>query len=146
VIVLLVDANLDGHARWLDLRLNTEAWKEMRDHLGVTFLSLEQAGLLRTAKDNVVWRLCQEHGYYLLTANRNSEDDDSLEATIRAEGTTTSLPVFTFADADRIYKSTEYLDEVAESLLEYLLSADNYCGTGRLYLPRGSFAGHGSLA
>jgi len=55
------------------------------------------------------------------TANRNRKAEDSLEATIRREGTAQSLPVFTFADADRIYQSAAYLDEVVESLLEYLL-------------------------
>jgi len=79
--------------------------------------------------------LCQQHGYYLLTANRNLEAEDSLEATIRREGTAQSLPVFTFADADRIHKSAAYLDEVVESLLEYLLDEANYRGTGRLFLP-----------
>jgi hypothetical protein len=82
-----------------------------------------------------VWRFCQENGYYLLTANRNRESEDSLEATIEREGTAESLPVFTFADADRIYQSTAYRDKVVESLLEYLLDADNLRGTGRLFLP-----------
>lgn len=45
------------------------------------------------------------------------------------------LPVFTFADADRIDQSAAYLDQVVESLLDYLLDEANYRGTGRLYLP-----------
>lgn len=135
MISLLVDANLDGHADLLDMRLRTDAWRELRDHLDIHFLHFEQAGLDRAAKDDVVWRLCQQMGYYLLTANRNREAEDSIEATIRREGTALSLPVFTFADADHMYQSAAYLDKVVETLLDYLLNADNYRGAGRLYLP-----------
>lgn len=135
MVSLLVDANLDGHAALLDGRLRTDSWRELRDHLDLQFLHFEDVGLDRTAKDNIVWRFCQERSYFLLTANRNLEDDDSLEATIRREGTAQSFPVFTLADADRLYLSAAYLDEVVESLLEYLLDEANCRGTGRLFLP-----------
>jgi len=135
VVTLLVDANLDGHADLLQMRLRTDAWRELHDHLDIQFLHFEQAGLDRTTKDDRLWRWCQQQGLYLLTANRNLEAEDSLEATIRREGTAQSLPVFTFADADRIYQSAAYLDEVVESLLEYLLDEANYRGSGRLFLP-----------
>src|SRR5262245_50143693 len=101
------------------MRLATEDWRELRDHLDIRFVYLEQIGLDRSAKDDVVWRHCQQHGLYLLTANRNRKSDDSLEATIRREGTEQSLPVFTFADADRLYESPSYLDKVVESLLDF---------------------------
>jgi hypothetical protein len=135
VITLLVDANLDGHAELLDMRLRSETWREVRDHLDIRFVHLGQVGLDRTATDDSVWRFCQQNGFYLLTANRNRKSDDSLQATIQREGTAESLPVFTFADADRIYRSAAYLDEVVESLLEYLLDEANFRGTGRLFLP-----------
>jgi hypothetical protein len=135
VTTLLVDANLDGHAELLRVRLQSDAWRELADHLAIRFLRLEEAGLDRTATDDVVWRHCQEHGYYLLTANRNHDADDSLEATIRREGTPESLPVLTFADARRVYQSAAYLDRVVETLLDYLLNQENYRGAGRLFLP-----------
>jgi hypothetical protein len=135
VVVLLIDANLDGHAALLDRRLGSDPWREIRQHLDIRLLHFEQAGLDRSAKDDVVWRHCQQKGYYLLTANRNLEAEDSLEATIRSEGTAQSLPVFTLADPERIYQSASYLDEVVETLLEYLLDVANYRGTGRLFLP-----------
>src|SRR6266478_3919273 len=103
------------------MRLGTDTWRELRDHLVIQFLHFEQAGLDRTAKDDVVWRYCQQNGFYLLTANRNLEAEDSLEATIRREGMAQSLPVFTLADADRLFQSAAYLDKVAETLLDYLL-------------------------
>jgi hypothetical protein len=135
VVTLLVDANLDGHAELLDMRLRTKTWRELRDYLDIQFLTFYQAGLERNAKDDIVWGLCQQNGYYLLTTNRNRRSEDSLEATIRREGTPSSIPVFTLANADRIYQSAAYLDEVVERLLEYLLDEANYRGAGRLFLP-----------
>jgi hypothetical protein len=135
VATLLIDAHLDGQADLLAMRLGTEAWRDLAIHLDIRFLHLEQVGLDRNSKDDVVWRCCQQNGYYLLTANRNHESDDSLEATIRREGTLESLPVFTFADADRIYHSAAYLEGVVETLLDCLLYESNFRGTGRLYLP-----------
>lgn len=135
VVTILVDANLDGHAELLAMRLGTDDWKEWRDYLDIQFLHLEQVGLDRNAKDDAVWRFCQEKGYYLLTANRNRKSEDSPEATIQREGKADSLPVFTFTDAPRIYKSAAYLDEVVEPHLDYLLDQANYRGAGRLYLP-----------
>lgn len=99
---LLVDANLDGHAEILKARLATDTWRELRDFLDVQFLHFDRAGLDRAVKDNVVWRRCQQQGYYLLTANRNLESEDSLEATIRREGTAQSLPVLTLARAEQL--------------------------------------------
>jgi hypothetical protein len=135
VITLLVDANLDGHAELLDLRLRTDDWREFRDHLDIRFLHLNEVGLDRSTKDDVVWRLCQANGYYLLTSNRNLESEGSLEATIRREGTESSFPVFTLADDKRLYKSTAYLEQVVNALVVYLLDEANCRGTGRLYLP-----------
>jgi hypothetical protein len=135
VVSLLVDANLDGHAELLDMRLRSEIWQEVHEHLDIHFVHFEQAGLDRATQDDVVWRPCQREGFYLLTANRNRKSEHSLEATIRREGMAQSLPVFTFADADRIYQSAAYLDQVVETLLEYLLDEASIRGTGRLYLP-----------
>lgn len=135
MITLLVDANLDGHADLLAMRLSAEDWREFRDHLDIRFLHLEDVGLDRSSPDDAVWRVCQREGYYLLTANRNADADDSLEATMRREGTPQSLPVFTFADADRVYDSAAYRDKVVNSLIVYLLDEPNCRGTGRLYLP-----------
>jgi hypothetical protein len=135
VITLLVDANIDGHAQILNNRLQGEPWREFRDYLDIRFLHLADVGLTPSTKDSIVWRLCQERGFYLLTSNRNMEVDDSLEATIRREGTSSSLPVFTIADADRIKESPAYLDAVVNALLIYLLDEDNFRGTGRLFLP-----------
>ena len=135
MISLLIDVNLDGHALLLDRRLRTSAWLEFYASLDLRLLHFEDVGLDRSTKDEAVWQFCQDHGYFLLTANRNQDSADSLEATIRKKNTSESLPVFTFADAERIYQSPAYLDNVIERLLDYLLNPEQYRGAGRLFLP-----------
>lgn len=85
--------------------------------------------------DNVLWRRCQQEAVVLITANRNQDGDDSLEAVIRAESRSDSLPVFTVSDAERLLLDRGYAHRVAERLLGYLLDIDAVRGTGRLYLP-----------
>lgn len=73
----------------------------------------------------------------MLTSNRNEDAEDSLDATLRREGTSDSLPVFTLPMPDRVYTSPAFLERVVEKLLDYVLDAENIRGTGRLYLPWG---------
>ena len=135
MIELLADANLDGHADLLRGRLRTDAWREFAEAIQIEVLHFEDVGLDRTARDDAVWRFCQSRGCVLLTANRNRDSEDSLEATIHRESKPDSLPVLTFADADRVLQSTAYLDRVVERLIIYLLNWEDYRGGGRLYLP-----------
>ena len=51
-----------------------------------------------------MWRFAQTHVMMLLTHNRNMNDDDSLEQTIRDENTPRSLPVVTIGRVDRLEK------------------------------------------
>ena len=85
--------------------------------------------------DHVVWRFCQEQGYYLLTGNRRQESEDSLEATIKGERTDDSLPIFTVSDPRQILQSKAYRNKIVEKMIDYLLFRQLYLGTGRLYLP-----------
>ena len=55
--------------------------------------------------------------------------------TIRNENTPECLPVFTFADSERIRHDKAYAARAAEQLLQYLLDIDQVRGCGRLYLP-----------
>lgn len=133
--VILIDANIEGQGWHIWTRMQTSEWREYTTALNVTFRSFREVGLDPAAPDDVVWRFCQAHGYYLLTSNRNADSEDSLEATLRREGTPTSLPIFTLPLPDRVYHQSTFLDRVVEKLLEYVLHADNIRGSGRLYLP-----------
>jgi hypothetical protein len=71
----------------------------------------------------------------LITANRNANSSDSLEATIRRQNTPDCSPVFTFADATRLIRDRTYAERVAVKLLEYFLEIDRVRGAGRLFVP-----------
>jgi hypothetical protein len=135
VPVILIDANIEGQGARIWARMQTPAWRDIRDALDVNFQTFREVGLDATASDKDVWHFCQAHGYYLLTSNRNADSEDSLEAPIRRDGTSTSFPVFTLPQADRVYSNPTFLDRVVEKLLDYVLDADNLRGVGRLYLP-----------
>jgi len=135
VPVILVDANIEGQGAHIGLRLQSAEWRDLTNALGVTVRNFREVGLDPASPDDAVWRFCQAHGHYLLTSNRNEEAEDSLEATLRREGTPASLPVLTLPLPDRVYHSPAFLERVVAKLLEYILDADNLRGTGRLYLP-----------
>lgn len=94
--VILIDVNIEGHAAHIWTRMQTAQWRGLTADVDVTFRTFREVGLDPTTPDNIVWRFCQTHGYYLLTSNRNEDTADSLEATIRREGTLESLPVSPF--------------------------------------------------
>jgi hypothetical protein len=135
VPVVLIDANIEGQGTHIRMQMQSPKWRELTSGLEVTFQTFREVGLELASRDDVIWRFCQTHGYYLLTSNRNEASEDSLEATIRREGTPTSLPVFTLPSADRVYSDTDFLERVVEKLLDFMLYADNIRGAGRLYLP-----------
>ena len=85
--------------------------------------------------DRDLWQLCQQREIVLLTANRNDEGPDSLEATIRTLNVPSSLPVLTIADPELVLASRDYAERVAVQVLEYLLELDHFRGVGRLFVP-----------
>ena len=135
VIQLLADVNVEGHVARVAALMQTDYWRELWDYLDIRRHTFQDANLSPNNTDAHVWKVCQEQQFYLLTNNRNDDGPDSLEATIRTHNAATSLPVFTFSDADRIYQSKDYVDRVVESLFDQLLRIDTLRGTGRLYLP-----------
>jgi hypothetical protein len=135
VPVVLIDASIEGQGERIWMRLQSSEWRDLTAALDVRLQTFREVGLDTASSDEMVWRFCQAHGYYLLTSNRNEESEDSLEATLRRDGLPTSLPVFTLPLADRVYSNPTFLDRVVEKLLDYVLDPDNIRGTGRLYLP-----------
>jgi hypothetical protein len=132
---LLADVNIQGQVETLRLILESAEWSEIWRSLGLRVYTFADVGLARNSPDNKVWRLCQTNGLVLLTANRNKEGADSLEATIRAENTPASLPVITLADSEAVRHSGAYAARAAIRLLDFLLDIDRVGGTGRLYIP-----------
>lgn len=133
--VILVDRNIEGQGARIWMRMQSAEWRDLITDLDVSFRLFRDVGLDPASPDDMVWRFCQAQGFYLLTSNRNEESEDSLEATLRREGTPTSLPIMTLPLPDRVYYSPAFLESVVEKLLDYLLDADNIRGAGRLYVP-----------
>jgi hypothetical protein len=103
--------------------------------LNVQFVRFGDLGLAQEAPDADVWRICQREGLILVTANRNQKRVDSLEATIRQEGSPESLPVLTVSDQEALRVDLEYARRVSIRILEYVLDVDKILGAGRLYVP-----------
>lgn len=132
---LLIDHNIVGHGRIIQRILEGPIWAEMWHSLQLPVLTFQDIGLAETAKDSEVWRLRQSNQWILLTANRNKEDAESLEAVLQRDNHARALPVMTLADTDSVRCNKDYAERIAEKLLTYLLEIDNLRGTGRLYLP-----------
>ncbi len=132
---LLADVNIEGQFVVLLGVLESKEWHDLWRELNVTVYNLDDLGLPTDASDLELWQRCQERDLVLLTANRNLEGDDSLEATIRRLNRSESLPVLTLSNPLRIIQDKRYAHLVAERLCEYLIEIDRYRGTGRIFLP-----------
>jgi hypothetical protein len=132
---ILADANCEGHFALL-LRFFEQSWRQdVWEFLNLAQLSFADVGLRQDASDREVWTVCQSEQIVLVTANRNDEGPESLEATIQHQNTPESLPVLTLANERRVLRDRPYTERVADRLLETLFDIDSYRGTGRIYLP-----------
>jgi len=132
---VLADVNVEGQFAVLVRIWLSEAWRDVWTGLNYSLETFETLGLPRNASDTSVWQTCQSRQVVLVTANRNRRGPDSLEAAIHTLNTATSLPVITLASPERLNHDRLYAEHVAERLLDYLMTIDNYRGAGRLYVP-----------
>jgi hypothetical protein len=132
---IMADNDILGHFRYLLELLNSPTWGELWDGLNFKIETFRSLGLAETAADSLIWQTCQDHEVVLITGNRNDEDEDSLEATIRRSNRTDSLPVITIADPERFRRDRGYAEKTAERVMDYLLYLDDHRGGGRLYVP-----------
>jgi hypothetical protein len=130
-LTLLLDADMDGAAKYLKAGLAVIGWEK---DLLIEFKRLRDFGLSRDTPDQEVWRFAQQHRFWLVTNNRNSESENSLEAPIRRENTPQCLPVITTSDKDRLYEP-EYRRKAVTKLVAILIYPESSLGTGRLFIP-----------
>lgn len=132
---LIADANVQKHLdRLIDI-LRQPYWFELWADLDCRVVTFADLALPHAIPDDVLWRVCQQRQLVLVTANRNRDGADSLQAAIEASLQSDSLPVLTLSNARRVLKDREYAGRVAERLLNTLLDIDILRGSGRLYLP-----------
>jgi len=128
----LVDHNLRGHAVLLSGSILSSGWL---DWVFIRFITFDEMGLPINSDDRVVWQLAQSNQMILLTANRSMKGENSLEQVMREEITSTSLPVITIGDADRLLNDSEYRQRCAIRLVEIVLDLNIYMGVSRLFIP-----------
>lgn len=131
---ILADNNVGAQVNALLLICASDTWRLLWNDLGLVVEDLPGLGLSDDATDAVIWRTCQRDGLVLITANRNQRGPSSLETVIRKENQPASLPVVTIADANRLLRDRLYAEKAAESLLEKLISIDDFRGAGRIYV------------
>ncbi len=132
---IMADNDIRGHMAILARALLSDDWREIWLSLDLPIWSFADLSLTPDASDAAVWHACQRNEVILITANRNDDGDDSLQATIQTHNSPASLPVFTISEPKRVLRSSEYANRVVESLLEYLVDIDKVRGAGRLWLP-----------
>ena len=128
----LVDHNLRGHAVLLSGSIVSSRWL---DWLLIQFITFDEMSLPINSDDRVVWQLAQSNQMILLTANRSMKGDNSLEQVMREEITSTSLPVITIGDADRLLNDSQYRERCAIRLIEIVIDINTYMGVSRLFIP-----------
>lgn len=131
-MIFLIDHNLKGHALIFFGAIASQGWLDIVPIRFVTFAEME---LSIDNNDRVVWRLAQEKQMILLTANQCMKGKDSLEQVMREENTSTSLPVITIGNADRLLNESEYRGQCVERLIEIVLDIDIYRGARRVFIP-----------
>jgi hypothetical protein len=131
-MIFLVDHNLEGHALLLLGNIASQGYLEL---LPIRFITFEEAALSVTSDDRAVWRFVQANQMILLTANRSMKGKNSLEKVMREENTSTSLPVVTIGDAERVITDPDYRNCCVERLIEIIFDIDDYRGSRRLFIP-----------
>jgi len=132
---IMADHNVEGHFVVLLRVWTSETWRSVWESLQLEVESFERLGIPHAMSDHDLWQVCQQREIILLTANRNDEGPDSLEATIRTLNVPSSLPVLTIAAPERVLASRDYAERVAIQVLEYILDLDHFRGVGRLFVP-----------
>lgn len=132
---ILCDHNIEGQVAALLSVWTSPEWLELWQAFDCAVETLHTLQIPESTPDSDLWTLCQSRGIVLVTANRNAEGEDSLEATMRRLCQPHSLPVVTIADAERVMVDREYAANVAIQIFEILLEIDRLRGTRRLFVP-----------
>ncbi len=132
---IMADHDVEGHLQVLLSVWLSPQWIDLWTEAQCGVETFERLGIGEDASDSDVWQICQQREIVLVTGNRNAESEDSLEQTIRRLGGSTSLPVLTIGDANRLMNDRQYAEDVAARLLDYVRDIDVLRGAGRLYLP-----------
>jgi hypothetical protein len=127
----MADHDIEGQMQVLLRLLTSVEWHTLWAELAVRVESFASLGVPTNIPDVTLWQLYQAQQIILITGNRNEEGPASLEATIQASNTPTSLPVLTLSEPQHMLHSRAYARRMVERLVEYLIDVENLRGTGR---------------
>lgn len=130
-ITILVDQDLLGFDIFIEEGLKETGWDQL---IQFYFRRLRDYGLPEDLPDQEIWRFVQTHRLLLITNNRNSENETSLQATIQRENAHDALPIIAVSDKDALVQA-DYRQRVAHSLARFILDLENCLGAGRLFVP-----------
>ncbi len=130
-MIFLIDHNIEGQALVLFGSITTGGWLDL---LPIRFVTFDEVQLPINSSDRIVWQFAQQNRMILLTANRSMKGKDSLEQVIREESSSTSLPVVTLGNINKI-DERNYREQCVDRLVEIVLYIDNYIGVNRLFIP-----------
>ena len=132
---MMSDNDVQGHvSRLMDI-CQASPWADLWQGLECALCTFKDLDLASNASDAAVWQARQDNAVLLITGNRNAEDPESLEITIRQRNRPDCLPVLTLADPDRISRDRAYAESVVERLFDVLIDIEVLRGTGRIFLP-----------
>ncbi len=131
-VTIQIDHNIEWQATLLWNTLKAEGWMKIYP---VAMVMFGDVNLADDSSDLEVWQYAQMNRMILLTANRNMEDKNSLEYTLREENTPDSLPVITISRQESIIREAEYRKRCAEKLIEIIVDLNDYLGVGRVFIP-----------
>jgi hypothetical protein len=135
---LLADVNVQGHLPYLERLVEQLGLLEVITELGLALATFPDLGLDRGLDDRTLWNFCQANGWVLFTDNRNHEDKDSLEATLRDSWHDGHLPVLSLANKGRFENSEVYATRVVEDVADLLFSVfhEGIRDQPRIFVPR----------
>jgi hypothetical protein len=132
---ILCDHDVEGQLKVLLSIWTSSDWIELWKMLDCHIHTFPGLDLPIATPDSDLWQLCQVRQFILLTGNRNADDEDSLEKTIRRLSQPDSLPVITLADAKRVMLDRNYAERVAGQIVEIIYDVEMARGTRRLFVP-----------
>lgn len=131
---IMADNDIQGQFQAILQVFQSSYWRDYWERLACSVETFESLGIPRHAPDVDVWQACQRHRVVLITGNRNDDSPTSLESAILTFNSPSALPVFTIA-SPTYFKSREYVDRIAERILELLTDLEQLEGAGRIYVP-----------
>ena len=135
---LLADVNVQGHLSYLRrLLVALDLWPVLAE-LNLWLATFAECQYAPEILDRDLWNRCQAEGRVLLTENRNHDDPDSLEATLRDSWQVGHLHVLTLANKTRFEHDRDYAQRIATDIAELLfgIALGEYRDLSRIYVPR----------